>query len=81
MAAAPAAPPCPLLGDGVTDDTLLHIACFLPTAKDLVRFKLTNKRLSIKCIAAPSASRDSSRGNGIRFHQRWVPPLDFFAPP
>ena len=47
-----AAPPCPLLGDGVTDDTPLHIASFLPTAGDLLRLQLTNKRFSITCIAA-----------------------------
>ena len=29
-----AAPPCPLLGDGVTDDTLLHIASFLAAATE-----------------------------------------------
>ena len=45
------AAPCPLLGDGVTDDTLLHIACFLTTAKDLLRLALTCRRFSIKCIA------------------------------
>ena len=51
-----AAPPCPLLGDGVTDDTLLHIASFITSARDLLRLQLTNKRFSVKCIAAPSAS-------------------------
>jgi len=51
-----AAPPCPLLGDGVTDDTLLHIASFITSTKDLLRLQLTNKRFSVKCIAAPSAS-------------------------
>jgi hypothetical protein len=51
-----ALPPCPLLGDGVTDDTLLHIASFLPTARDLLRLQLTNKRFGTKCIAAPSVS-------------------------
>ena len=50
-----AAPACPLLGDGVTDDTLLHIASFLTTAVDLLRLQLTNKRFSTKCIAAPSS--------------------------
>ena len=54
-----ATPPCPLLGDGVTDDTLLHIASFLATATDLLRLQLTNRRFSAKVIAAPS------RGNGI----------------
>ena len=33
------APPCPLLGDGITDDTLLH-----SPARDLLRLQLTNKR-------------------------------------
>jgi hypothetical protein len=45
------AAPCPLLGDGITDDTLLHIAGFLPTANDLLCLQLTNRRFSIKCIA------------------------------
>ena len=36
-----AAPPCPLLGSGITDDTLLRIARFLPTARDLVSHQLT----------------------------------------
>ena len=44
-----------LMGDGVTDDTLLHIASFITTAKDLLRLQLTNKRFSSKCIAAPSS--------------------------
>ena len=48
------AAPCPLLGDRVTDDTLLHIASFLASARDLLRLQLTNKRFSVKCIAAPS---------------------------
>ena len=49
-----AAPFCPLLGDGITDDTLLHITRFLPTARDLLCLLLTNTRFSIKCIAAPA---------------------------
>jgi len=61
MAAAKMAAPCPLLGDGVTDDTLLHIASFLGTAKDLLRLQLTNKRFAAKVIAAPSVSS----GGGI----------------
>ena len=48
-----AAPPCPLLGDGITVDTLLNIARFLPTARDLLALRLTNKRFNIRCIAAP----------------------------
>ena len=51
-----------LMGDGVTDDTLLHIAHFLPTAKDLLRLQLTNRRFSSKAIAAPPSV--SSGGGG-----------------
>ena len=50
------AAPCPLLGDGITDDTLLHIAGFLPTARDLLCLKLTNTRFCAKCIAAAPVS-------------------------
>ena len=45
-----------LLGDGVTDDVLLRIASFLPTARDLLRLKLTNKRFSEKIIAVGGAA-------------------------
>ena len=45
---------CPLLGDGVTDDTLLHIARFLPNVNDLLRLQLTCPRFAAKVIAAPS---------------------------
>ena len=48
------ASPCPLLGDGVTDDTLLHIARFLPNVNDLLRLQLTCPRFAAKVIAAPS---------------------------
>ena len=47
------AAPCPLLGDGITDDMLLHIASFLPIARDLVCLGLTNTRFAAKIIAAP----------------------------
>ena len=46
------AAPCPLLGDGIADDTLLNIARFLPSARDLVCLQLTNKRFAAKVIAA-----------------------------
>ena len=46
---------CPLLGDGITDDTLLHIAHFLPTAKDLMCLGLACPRFAAKIIAAPSS--------------------------
>ena len=45
------AAPCPLLGDGITDDTLLHIAHFLPTAKGLLCLQLTCPRFAAKFIA------------------------------
>ena len=47
-----AAAPCPLLGDGITDDTLLHIASFLPTARDLLSLQLACPRFATKVIAA-----------------------------
>ena len=50
-----AALPCPLLGDGVTDDTLLHIASFLTNPWDLLRLQLTCPRFAAKVIAAPSS--------------------------
>ena len=46
------ADPCPLLGGGATDDTLLNIARFLPPARDLLCLKLTNSRFAAKVIAA-----------------------------
>ena len=48
------AAPCPLLGDGLTDDVLLRIAGFLPTAKDLVCLQLACPRFAAKVISAPS---------------------------
>ena len=45
--------PCPLLGDGITEDTLLHIASFLLTAWDLLCFQLACPRFAAKIIAAP----------------------------
>ena len=43
-----------LTGDGITEDTLLAILRFLPSARDLLCLQLTNTRFSIKCIAAHS---------------------------
>ena len=40
-----------LLGNGITDDTLLNIARFLPTAKDLLCLGLTCPRFASKVIA------------------------------
>ena len=48
--------PCPLLSDGITDDTLLLIAHFLPTAKDLLCLQLACPRFAAKVIAAPMGS-------------------------
>ena len=50
------AAPCPLLGDGITDDTLLHIAGFLPTAKDLLALGLACPSFAAKIISAPSVA-------------------------
>ena len=45
----------PLFGDGITDDMLVNIARFLPTARDLLCLKLINIRFAAKIIAsAPS---------------------------
>ena len=48
------AAPCQLLGDGITDDTLLLIASLLPTTKDLVCLGLSCPRFAVKIIVAPS---------------------------
>ena len=56
--------PCLLLGDGITDDTLLHIARFITNAKDLLRLQLTSKRFGAKVIEAPSFSAPVSGGLG-----------------
>ena len=50
-----------LVSDQLTDDTLLHIASFLTTAKDLLRLGLTSTRFSTTCIAAPP----SGSGGGL----------------
>ena len=34
-----------------TDETLLHVACFLSTARDLLSLQLTSKRFATECIA------------------------------
>ena len=51
------AAPCPLLGDGITNDTLFHIAHFLPSARDLLCLQLTCPRFAAKIIAAGAAGR------------------------
>ena len=55
MMAAAAAPMRLLLGDGIADDTLLHIARFLPTVRDLLCLGLTCPRFAAKIIAAVPA--------------------------
>ena len=56
------AAPCPLLGDGITDDTLLHIASFIPTAKDLLCLQLACPRFAAKVIAAPCVGSGGAAG-------------------
>ena len=54
-----AAPACPLLGDGVTDDTLVNIARFLPV-EDLLSLQRTCPRFAAKCIPAPSVGGEDA---------------------
>ena len=61
------AAPCPLLGDGITDDTLLHISRFLPTARDLLCLKLTNSRFAAK---ASSPCRPAAQPGRVQRQQR-----------
>ena len=66
------ATPCPLLGDGIMDDTLLHVAGFLPTTKDPLCLMLINSRFAAKIIAtAPSviAGRGCSGSAGDAVHR------------
>ena len=49
------AAPRPLLGDGITDDTLPDTARFFPTARDLLCLQLTSPRFAARVIGAPSA--------------------------
>ena len=74
----PAAPPatmaalCMLLGDGITDDTLLNVARFLG-AKELLNLQLTNKRFTTKVIAAPSVGGVPERLSVVEeAARRWV---------
>ena len=57
------AAPCPLLSDGITDDTLLHIAHFLSSATDLLCLMLTNSKFAAKVIIAlrPASSEGWQR--------------------
>ena len=41
------------VGGGVADNTLLHVARLLPTAKDPLRLQLANECFGTKVIAAP----------------------------
>ena len=62
------AAPCPLLGDGITDDTLLNIAHFLPNATDLLCLMLSCPRFAAKIIAtAPiiSGGPSSAAASGV----------------
>ena len=48
---------CPLLGDGITDNTLLHIASFLPTARDLLCLQLACPRFATKVRSSARPAR------------------------
>ena len=61
------AAPCPLLGDGITDDTLLNIARFIPTARDLLNLCLACPRFAANVIAAP---RIGAGGRGEQRQRR-----------
>ena len=63
------AAPCPLLGDGITDDTLLHIARFIPTARDMLCLQLACPRFAAKSAQQQGGSGGSAgaavdRGGG-----------------
>ena len=53
---------CPLLGDGITDDTLLHIGRFLPAARDLLSLQLSCPRFAAKVIAAAPSVGSAAGG-------------------
>ena len=67
MAAATAPVMCLLLGDGITDDMLVNIARFLPTARDLLCLKLTNSRFAAK---ASSPCRPAAQPGRVQRQQR-----------
>ena len=46
-----------MLGDGITDDILIRIAHFLPTARNLLCLGLTCPRFAAKIIAANRRAR------------------------
>ena len=48
---------CPLLDDGITDDTLLHIARFLPAARDLLCLQLAVPASPPRSSLRPAAQR------------------------
>ena len=56
------ASPCLLLGEGITDDTLLHIDSFLPAAKDLLCLQLSCPRFAAKIIAVPCPAARAQEG-------------------
>ena len=51
------ATPCPLLGDGITDDMLLLIAGFLPSARDLLCLQLACPRFATKVRSSARPAR------------------------
>ena len=58
------ASPCPLLGAGVTDDTLLHIFRFLADPEDLLRLQLTCPRFAAKVMKTPVGAAGGCDGPG-----------------
>jgi len=56
------ASPCPLLGAGVTDDTLLHIFRFLKDPEDLLRLQLTCPRFAAKVMKTPVGAAGGCSG-------------------
>ena len=76
------AAPCPLLGDAITDDTLLHIARFLPSSKDLLNLGLTCPRFAAKIIAASSGAEGAAAAAAetlsivVEAARRWLARLD-----
>ena len=64
------AAPCPLLGDGITDDTLLHIARFIPTARDMLCLQLACPRFAAKSAQQQGGSGGSQRRSCCRSWRR-----------
>ena len=59
------AAPGPLLGGGITDDTLLHTAGCPPTAKGLLSLLPTCPRFAAKVIATPIDESDGGAAAAV----------------